>query len=134
MEGFPSDKGDGTTRARGFVRSKEDAVRLEGVGEAGELHLLASANRLEEGLELVLIGVILHVAGIDQWEREVAPLVLVERTEPGGVEAVVEEAALGSDEVGVEVVGLDAVYDRSGLADTAIPEADEGDGAGVGAQ
>lgn len=71
-----------------------------------------------------------HIAGIEHLHGELAPRVLV-GVELHGVELVVQEAALAAAQMGVEVIGLEAVHDGGGLADGAVLEVDEGDAGGV---
>jgi hypothetical protein len=77
-----------------------------------------------------VVGMIAHVAGVEHLHGELAPGGLV-GVQLHGVELVVEQAALAAAEVGVEVVGLQAVHHGGGLADAAVLEVDEGDAGGV---
>src|SRR5687768_7452432 len=62
---------------RGGVGRKNNFVRSQGVAEAGERHFFVHVQRVEEGLELHLIGMIRHVAGIQQLHGKLAPARLV---------------------------------------------------------
>ena len=101
-----------------------------GVAETRERHVLALVERIKEGLELGLVRVIADVAGIQHLHREAAPLGLV-GLQLGGVELVIEDAAMAAHEVGVEVIGLEAVDDRGAFADGAVLELQNRDRGGV---
>ena len=81
-------------------------------------------------MELGLVGVIADVAGVEHGHGKLAPFAFV-GLEFAGVELVVEKAALTADEVGVEVVGLEAIDDGGALADGSVFELQDGDGGGV---
>ena len=94
----------------------------ERVGEARERHVFPLLERVEERLKLRHIWVVADVAAVEELHREIAPRVSIQAGELLRVKLVVEDAAFTPDQVGVEVVGLQAVDDRRGLADTPVPE------------
>ena len=112
------------------VGGEDDFEGFEGLREAGPLHVAVFVEGVEELLELGLVGVVADVAAIEHLHGEVTPggFVCLEFV---GVEFVVEEAALAADEVGVEVVGLEAVDDGGAFANAAVFEFDDGDAGGV---
>ena len=86
---------------------------------------LAGVERVEERLELRLVRMIADVAAIEHLHRQLAPCVPVQAGELLRVKLVVEHAALAADEVGVEVVRLQAIDDRGAFADGAVLELQE---------
>ena len=101
-------------RSTGRAR-RNDAVRREAILEARERHVLPGVERVEERLELGLVRMIGDVAAVEHLHRQLAPGVAVEAVELLRVEAVVEQAAFAADQVGVEVVGLQAIHDGGAL-------------------
>jgi hypothetical protein len=81
-----------------------------------------SSQRVEERLELRLVGMIAHVAAIEHLHAERGPRVLVQAPEFLAVEFVVEDAALATDKVGVEVVRLETIDDSCAFADRTAGE------------
>ena len=112
------------------VRREHDFEGFEGLAEAGPLHFFAFIQRVEELLELGLIRVIADIAAIEHFHGEIAPCGFV-GLEFIGVEFIVEQAAFAADEVGVEVVGLEAIDNGRAFADGAVFELHDGDARGV---
>ncbi len=132
---FPFDVADldgDTAGGGGLVGGEDHLVGAEGVLEGGEGHVLVFGEGGEEGIELSLVGVVGDVAAVDGVDGEFAPFRLVEGGEFIGVEFAVEETAFASDEVGVEVVGLEAIDDAGAFGGAAVGEFEErGGGGGV---
>src|SRR5262245_22165669 len=68
---------------RGIVRGEDHFVRAQGVGEAGQRHLLSQSERTEERFELRLVGVVRDIAGVEKLHGKLAPFGLVQAAEPG---------------------------------------------------
>lgn len=125
--------GDGHGLAAEFgalVGGEDDFEGAQGFGEAGERHVFAFVQGVKEGLELGLVRVVADIAGVQHVHGEVAPALFV-GLQDVGVQLVVQQAALAAHEVGVEVVGLQAVHHGGGFADGAVLELHQGDAGGV---
>ena len=123
-----SDLGDLDRLASAFGRQvggKDQFVGLDGLVQARLGHGLPLLKGIEKSLELGLIGVIGHIARISQFHGELAPLRLIQ-FERVGVKLVIEQSPLAAHQVGVEVVGLEAIQNRSRLAHPAVSELQNG--------
>src|SRR4051812_19560654 len=65
----------------GLVGRCHHAMRCERIVEAGEPHLGAALQRVEECLELRLVWMIADVAAVEQLHRQFAPVLTVESGE-----------------------------------------------------
>src|SRR5205814_10610393 len=73
-----------------------------------------------------------QLPGVDEGRSQRAPLLLVESGKLRRVKLVVQHAPLAPDEVDAKMVRLDAIDDRSDLADLAALEPEErGAGRGI---
>ena len=99
--------------------------RLQRFVKASKWHGLTGIQGIEEGLKLALIRMVTHVPGIEHLHGQLAPRVLVS-VQLHGMEFIIEQAALASAEMSVEVVGLEAVHNGGGFADRAVFETDDG--------
>ena len=108
-----------------------DAVGFKRDVKIGARHGFIRPDAIDKGLELRLVGVIGHVARIDQRGFQGAPFVFAHAVQFVGVDAVVEQAAFRADEVNVEVIGLQTIHARSDFCRIAIGEFEEGDRGGV---
>ena len=106
-------------------------MRTGRIRKARVRHFLSCPQRLEEGLELRLIRVITHIAGVHQLRGQRAPFILVQSTHLAGVELVIQNTALTAHEVCVEVVWLQAVNHAGHLTEAAILEFQNRDAGGV---
>ena len=97
-------------------------MRTGRIRKARVRHLLARPQRLEECLKLRLIRVITHIAGVHQLRGQRTPFILIQRTHLAGVELVIQNTALTTHEVCVEVVWLQAVNHAGHLTEAAIIE------------
>ena len=122
MEGVGSGEIDGAAAVRcAFVGSEDDFKGAEGFAEVCKRHVLACVEGIEEGLELRLVGVIGHVAGIQHLHGKLSPTGFV-RVEFVGMQLVIQKASLATDQMGVEVIRLEAVHNRGCFADGTVLE------------
>ena len=63
---------------RRSIRRLDDPVSRKAIREAGERHLLAAIDRVEERLELRLVRVVGHVAAVEHLHRQLAPGVTIQ--------------------------------------------------------
>ena len=101
---------------RGTVGGEDDFVRPERMGQAGQGHFLAQAQRVEERLELGVIRMIGNVPGIQEFHGQFAPFPLVEAAQPGRMKFLVEQTAFAANEVDVKIIRLQTVDDRGAFA------------------
>ena len=115
---------------RALIRREDDFEALQRLTQTGEWHVFVFIQRIEEGLELIGVGMITHITGVEHLHRELAPALFV-GVQLVGVKFIIEQTAVTADEMGVEVVGLEAVHHRRALAHLATFEMQKRDAGGV---
>ena len=89
--------------------SPSNPMSGRGLFQAGERHLSAFVEGVEESLKLSLIRMIGNITGIEQLHRKLAPFGLVQTAQSCGMEFIVEQRSFAPDEVNVKVVRLQTI-------------------------